>query len=332
MYDTIYVEREIVDEPRVENILGRFPKAITIPCDRYSEVFNRKSQDFRLQKMNPSLILAHKKRGFVLPAPPEYGLGSPHNYYFSTMMNCVYDCRYCFLQGMYRSAHHVLFVNYEDFATEITRTAQSHNDSDVWFFSGYDCDSLAMEPFAAMAEYFVNLAENQPNVWLELRTKSTQVRFLLNHVPVDNVVVAFSLTPQKISSQLEHKVPSLQKRINASRELQAAGWKIGFRIDPLIFTSDYRDQYRELFRDLYSNVNMDLLHSVTVGGFRMPQDFFRSMERLYPDDKFVAQPFEQVNGMVSYPREQEEEMIHWCRSELSQYMDEDKVHLATIAI
>ena len=61
------------------------------------------------------------------------------------MLNCLYDCRYCFLQGMYPSAHYLLFINFEDFFREIgVVTDQNPNDSS-WFFSGYDCDSLALE-------------------------------------------------------------------------------------------------------------------------------------------------------------------------------------------
>ena len=31
------------------------------------------------------------------------------------MFNCIYDCDYCYLQGMYPSANIVVFVNHEDF-------------------------------------------------------------------------------------------------------------------------------------------------------------------------------------------------------------------------
>ena len=96
-------------------MLARYADAEIILCDRYGEIFNPKSQNFRLQKQNPALILAQKHKGHVLPAPEGYGLGSEKNYYFSHMLNCVYDCRYCFLQGMYQSAHYVVFVNFEDF-------------------------------------------------------------------------------------------------------------------------------------------------------------------------------------------------------------------------
>lgn len=41
--------------------------------------------------------------------------------------------------------------------------------------------------------------------------------------PVPNVVVAFSFTPQPVSTSLEHKVPSMNKRVNAICELQGRG-------------------------------------------------------------------------------------------------------------
>ena len=78
-----------------------------------------------------------------MPTPPDYGLGADRHYYFSHMLNCLYDCRYCFLQGMYQSANYVLFVNFEDFQSDIRSIAEANPDQQHFFFSGYDCDSLA---------------------------------------------------------------------------------------------------------------------------------------------------------------------------------------------
>ena len=89
------------------------------------------------------MILARKKDGFVLPTPTGYGIGGTRNYYFSHMLNCPFDCRYCFLQGMFRSANHVVFVNWEDFFSAIASVAPG--DEPAYFFSGYDCDSLAYD-------------------------------------------------------------------------------------------------------------------------------------------------------------------------------------------
>jgi len=119
MIGLIYVEEAVAAHPLTLQILARYPRAVQVPIERYGEVFNRKSQNFRLQKHRPALILAHKHGERVLPAPEGYGVGGSRNHYFSHMLNCVYDCRYCFLQGMFRSAHYVLFVNYESFQDDI---------------------------------------------------------------------------------------------------------------------------------------------------------------------------------------------------------------------
>ena len=89
MITTIYIEDEISDHPRTKKLIKRFPSATIISCTRYTEIFNRKSQNFRLQKKNPALILAKKHKGMVLPTPKHYGIGAKYNYYFSHMLNCI---------------------------------------------------------------------------------------------------------------------------------------------------------------------------------------------------------------------------------------------------
>ena len=158
----------------MDAIKARYSRLPLIPIERYGEIFNRKAQNFRVQKQAPALIIAKKQNNLVLPAPEQYGIGGKHNYYFSHMLNCVYDCRYCFLQGMYQSANYVLFINYEDFFSEIKLI--KGKQAGCHFFSGYDCDSLALEPVTGFAEESLKFFGAEPDALLELRTKSTQVR------------------------------------------------------------------------------------------------------------------------------------------------------------
>ena len=80
MFDTLYIEEQVAGHPRTAAIPKRFPPAGVVSCERYGEVFNPKSQDFRLQKSKPALILAGKHERRVLPAPPGYGIGGDRNY------------------------------------------------------------------------------------------------------------------------------------------------------------------------------------------------------------------------------------------------------------
>jgi len=312
MIETIYIEEAILQHPRVLDIMARFPQARKIICGRYGEVFNPKAQNFRLQKQQPALILAEKYKNFALPAPTGYGIGAARNYYFSHMLNCLYDCRYCFLQGMYQSANYVLFVNYEDFQQDIRQLCQDTPDEPVHFFSGYDCDSLALEPVTGFAEQFLPFFATLPNAWLELRTKSTQVRSLLNREPLPRCIVAFSLSPDPIAAKVEAKAPSVGRRLDALCKLQEQGWQIGLRFDPLIYQTGYQQQYRELFEQVFSRIDLNRLHSVSLGVFRLPESFFKKVHKLYPDEKLFASPLVSQQGMMSYQQELEQEMMHYC--------------------
>ena len=122
MIETIYIENQIKKHHRTKQILSRFKKKIEIiHCDHYGEIFNIKSQNFRIQKTEPALIIAKKKGKKILQIPKNFGVGGNSNYYFSHMLNCIYDCEYCFLQGKHMSAHYLLFINYEDFFIEIEK-------------------------------------------------------------------------------------------------------------------------------------------------------------------------------------------------------------------
>lgn len=326
MIDTVYVEQQVLDHSRTQRILARLSDKVTvIECDHYGEIFNRKNQNFRQQKSNPALILAKKMQKQVLPTPEGYGIGGSQNYYFSHMQNCIYDCRYCFLQGMYPGANHLLFVNYEDFMTDIARIANEAPEEKRYFFSGYDCDSLAMEGITHFAEDFMPFFADHPNAIFELRTKSTNIRSLLKQTPIDNCVIAFSFTPEVVSKAVEHKVPSVAKRISAMTSLAAAGWQVGLRFDPLIYSDDYQSLYEELIGLAFSEVNLDKVHSISVGPLRFPEKMYQKIVKLYPQDKLLAHPLEKRGQFVSYEAELEKAMTEFVESSLLPYVSKQKI-------
>ena len=323
MIETIYIEENIVQHPRVIEIMTRFPQARKIICGRYGEVFNPKAQNFRLQKQKPALILAEKYKNFTMPVPSGYGIGASRNFYFSHMLNCLYDCRYCFLQGMYQSANYVLFINYEDFQDEIKQRCAETPTEPVHFFSGYDCDSLALEPVTGFAEQFLPIFEAIPNAWLELRTKSTQVRSLLSREAFPRCIVAFSLNPDEIATKVEAKAPSLERRLDALLKLQAHGWQIGLRFDPMIYQLGYQQQYQHLFEQVFSVIKLEGLHSVSLGAFRLPEKYFKKVHKLFPDEKLFVSPLENNQGMISYKEALEQEMTHFCTEQLLRYIPKE---------
>ena len=144
--------------------------------------------------------------------------------------------------------------------------------------------------------------------------------------PVENCVVAFSISPDEIARSLEHKAPTIKNRLNALKKLQDSGWKTGLRFDPLIYHEKYLDTYVNMFRDVFDVVSLDQLHSVSLGTFRMPESFFKNMLKLYPDEKMFAGPLEKNKGLVMYKKELEEEMTMTCREKLLQHIPEELLY------
>jgi spore photoproduct lyase len=329
LIDTIYFEEDISEHPRTLSILAKFKTARTIPIQRFGEVFNLRNQNFRIQKSKPSLILARKHSGHVLPAPGGFGIGSTANFYFSHMYNCVYDCRYCFLQGMFASANYVVFVNFEDFDIQIDRIVNQYSEEIVTFFSGYDCDSLALENITGFAAHILPIFRRHPKSLLELRTKSIQVKPLTSMEPIPNCVIAYSLMPEAMSIALDNKTPSIERRINTISILARQGWKIGLRFDPLIHGKDWQVLYKELIEGVFKVIPQESIHSVSFGPLRFPKAMHRDIFKLYPEEPLFSGPLEQRGPIVAYRQKIENEMTRFCRQTFAKFIPDSIVFQCT---
>lgn len=168
-FSHIYVEKEVAKERLVRDILFRFPDATVIEINHYKDIFCRKKQNPVLQKQAQSLILA-KKQGQLLykGAPVCQNFGNENFYYTSCIMNCIYDCEYCYLQGMYPSANLVIFVNLEDVFLEVEKLLMTQS---VYLCVSYDTDLVALNDLTGFVEKWIDFTETHENLRIEIRTK-----------------------------------------------------------------------------------------------------------------------------------------------------------------
>lgn len=320
---TIYVEEGLRKHPRVEAIIKHFGRSCVIGCDSYQEIFNPKRNNFALQKEHPALIIAHKHSGHVQPSP--YGLGGKNNFYFSHMLNCIYDCSYCFLQGLFSSAHHLLFINYEDFFSAIAQQIQELNREECYFFSGYDCDSLAYEPVSKFVANALPFFSQHPNAYLELRTKSVQIQTLLKTKPIKNCIVAFSLSAPDIAKEYEKGVPSPTKRVAAMQKLAEQGWLVGARLDPLIWHDEWQNGYSQLIDDIATAVPSQQMHSITLGTMRFPRSMVATMKERHPTAKFLVEGMIASDKALSVQPQIHRELTEFCKNKLEKYYPSHKI-------
>ena len=325
-FDTIYIEKKVRDHPQTNNILKKIKYNNIIFCENYKEILNSKKQSFRIQKLNPSIILAHKSNNLILETPKNFTIGHKKNFYFSHMLNCIYDCKYCFLQGMFNSANYVVFVNYKDFSNQIKLITSKSNEVSC-FFSGYDCDSLAMEKITNFLDYYIDFFRSLRNSTLEIRTKSINIGVLKKKKPAKNVIVAYSLNPSNIINSYETKTPSLEKRIKTIVKLQEKGWMIGLRFDPIIWTQNAKLDYSLFFQKIFKKINSHKIHSVTIGNFRMPKNYYKRFFKIQKNNSIFLQEMQNISNLVTVNEKIKKENTVFCLSEIAKYLPKNKIFI-----
>ena len=108
-----------------------------------------------------------------------------------------------------------------------------------------------------------------------------------------------SFTSDEASLRYEHKVPAIQKRIEVLQKLQQAGWSVALRFEPIIWDSGLLENYHKLFMEIFHRIDIDGLHSASIGEFRMPTSFYKNIVKLYPDEELFARETHIDNGLVT---------------------------------
>ena len=226
---------------------------------------------------------------------------------------------------MYSSANYVLFVNYEDFYSQIETTISDNAKGRITFFSGYDCDSLAFEKISGFLKNTLPVFSGLERADLELRTKSVQLEPLLSMEPQQNCIVAFSLMPEEVAKKLDNKAPSISRRIAALTRLAERGWPIGLRFDPLIYSYDWKEKYERLVGSLLEALPNESIHSISYGPLRFPKKIYSEIFKLYPDEDLFSFSMKEADGIVSYGNGIENEMSDFLLGQLSGVVSSEKI-------
>ncbi|MEG0377808.1 MAG: radical SAM protein, partial [Eubacterium sp.] len=232
VFSHIYIEKAIQNHPVTKRILGHLKADQFIIIEDYAHVFNRHNQDFNAQKRAQKLILAQKQHDFYYEGSPYCeNFGSRRFYYTGMIMNCLYDCSYCYLKSIYTSGHMVIFVNNEDFVAAVERDLLQNN-APVYLAISYDSDLFAMDKITGFLGAWLSLARAYPQLTIEVKTKIGSFR-LCENIP-SNVIFAWSLLPQPVITHYETHTPSLKSRLNAVNQALDAGACVRLSIEPLM--------------------------------------------------------------------------------------------------
>ena len=313
-FTNVYAEKDIEPPFECKNL---------IRIDSYKDIFNRTHQNFEIQKKSPALILSKQRGQFVYKgAEVCQSFGNKHFYYCSCMMNCIFDCEYCYLCGMYPSGNVVAFINFEDILNEIDEILKKHP---MYLCISYDTDLLAAENMFGFVSKFIDAVKTREDLTIEIRTKSGNPKIFDRFEADPRVIFAWTLSPDKIT-KLENKTASLDKRLEAMKACAMKGFKVRVCFDPMLFYKSWEEDYKKLVDDVFDNVSPENVFDVSIGVFRISSDYLKLMRKRRPSTPVTAFPFVSENN-VSHYGDISIKMIDTMKQKVKEYIPEDKIFI-----
>jgi spore photoproduct lyase len=229
------------------------------------------------------LLLTRHKGEFLKKCPGSDGQVCCNYFVVNFASNCPMDCSYCYLQE-YLAQNPALkvFSNVDDLMAEADELLAKHPRFFFRIGTGEITDSLALEPYIGFARAVVPFFARQPNVLLELKTKSDCVDGLLGLDPKERVVVSWSMNPQPVIDRDEHGTASLEERLRAARRCQGAGYRLGFHFDPMIEYPGWEDDYRRLVEEIFATLDWRRISWLSLGVLRQTPGLRRTMGERFP--------------------------------------------------
>ena len=330
-FSRVYVERAVRDHPRTQRLLARFPKSRIVEVEDYQNVFGRGGQDFWRQKASTQLILAAKKESFLYAGNAFQQLGMAPNFcYNACVLNCPYDCHYCYLQGLYVSANWVVFVNLEDFfaAAEARLANRPEPEKPMELAISYDSDLLALEGLLGYVREWTEWARGRSGLQMEVRTKSAPGRFLREVPPCDEVRLSWTLSPASVCERYESGAPGLEARLDAVALAIEKGWRVSLSLDPVLKVPDAEAVYGAFINHLGRRLPTERIEWVEVGVFRVSPPHFKRMRRR-PQTDLLHYPFEHGSTTVSYSEPEREELIRGVVTRLHHLFPKNHLYIWT---
>lgn len=108
-------------------------------------------------------------------SPVCHDFGNSHFYYASCVVNCMFDCQYCFLKGKYDNDNIIVYENLEDYFSE-TEHLLSHLNAEeqVYLCVSFDTDLFPLESKIHYVKKWSEFAAKHNNLKVEIRTKASQ--------------------------------------------------------------------------------------------------------------------------------------------------------------
>tara|TARA_B100001559_G_scaffold300077_1_gene285857 strand:+ start:34 stop:732 length:699 start_codon:yes stop_codon:yes gene_type:complete len=229
---------------------------------------------------------------------------------------------------MYPSANIVVFVNQIDMqdAVKSEIVKREYKDQPLMLSISYNTDLLAFENILPITNDWIQFAKQNLDLNLEIRTKSALYHSIKDTKPSDQVLLAWTLSPDRVVKKYELNTPPLSKRISAIKSALDDGWKVRLCFDPILHYDGWENDYLELFNKVKSNLNLNQVFDITVGVFRMGNDYFNRIRKSKPSSDLFYENYNNCDGKKAIDSEKQREINQFVSKFFFDHFDKNKIY------
>ncbi len=219
--------------------------------------------------------------------------------------SCGFDCSYCSIQSFYNQNTITFDSGFKDKLLNLNLD----KNKTYHIGTGQSSDSLMFGNKEGVLDALFEFAKQNPNVILEFKTKSDNIKYLLENDVPSNILCTWSLNTPTIIKNEEHLTASLQKRIQSARRVADKGVKVGFHFHPIVEYENYLEEYEEVYNKLLQTFSANEVALVSFGTLTFIKPVIKQLRNREFKTKITQIPHEDASGKTSYPLKTKVEMF-----------------------
>ncbi|MEK6563444.1 MAG: spore photoproduct lyase family protein [Candidatus Omnitrophota bacterium] len=281
----VFIEKSVISSALAARFKGFFPKADFEEIGSFKEyrAQNKDSGIADYNKRQETVFIVRENYDFFKKCPCTKCASACGYHIFNLGFGCIYECVYCYLQEYTNTPGIILPANIGDFFNAFN----AYKKEGMRIGSGEFTDSLALDSWTGYSLELIDFFNKHPQVTFEFKTKSIEIDNLLRTKHAGNIVVSWSLNPQRVIDENEFFSSSLEERLAAAKRCVARGYKVGFHFDPIIYFSGWQDEYARLMESLFAGIKPKDIAWISLGTLRFRPELKTVIESRFPNNKIL---------------------------------------------
>jgi len=330
--ERIIIDKPVLGESLTKQICERFPEVPTLVVDNYAWHLDETMTDPLRNPLTQGKKTLHLKyfKGTSIKACPGFSNDLVCCNYFTLDLieNCPFECTYCILQAFLNKPVITVHANLEEMLEQVWQLTAEQPNTLFRIGTGEHSDSLALDHILGINAHVIRFFSKLPNALLELKTKSSHVDHLLKLPHGGKTVISWSVNPEAIVDQEEHKTARLDERLEAARKASDAGYKVSFHFDPMVNYPDWEKGYQELVEQILDILPSDRIAWISLGTLRYISSLKSIVDERFPKSRiFLGEFVPGEDGKMRYLKKIRQRLFRNVQQKVSQLAPEIPTYL-----